>query len=86
MATEIHYSYNLITAATEKKLNEYIASAVKEPEKTETFRKHFVATFWLWFEVTRDDPLQNNDGPRFMELQLAFPDVAQELAAFDAAD
>lgn len=82
--TDTNYSYRAITAATEKKLNEYIASAANEPEKTETCRDHFIATFWLWFEVTRDDPQQDKDGPRFMDLLLEFPDVAQELAAFDA--
>ncbi|KFX10713.1 hypothetical protein KCQ_05581 [Pectobacterium atrosepticum ICMP 1526] len=76
--SETMYSYSAITAATEKKMKQYIDYAVKEPEKTETFRDHFVATFWLWFEVTRDDPKQDNDGPRFLDLQLAFPDVSEE--------
>lgn len=84
--TENNYSYSIITAATEKKMKQYISDALKEPEKVKGYRSAFGGTFNLWFEITRDDPQQNNDGPRLMELALEFPDTAEELAAFDAAE
>lgn len=84
--TETTYLYSAITAATEKKMKQYIRDALKEPEKVKGYRSAFGATFTLWFEITRDDPQQNHDGPRLMELALEFPDTAAELAAYDAAD
>lgn len=71
--TNINYSYSSITVATEAKLNEYISYALKEPEKTKGFQAAFNGTFWLWFELTRGEPEQDRDGPRFLDLVLEFP-------------
>lgn len=67
------YSYSLITEKTEKSLNEYVSSAMQQPENTKNFQSAFNGAFWLWFELTRDHPEQDKDGPRFLELVLKFP-------------
>lgn len=71
------YSYQAITAITEKRLNEFLEQAKAAPENTEKFLSYFVTTFQLWFEITQQDPplQQEQDGPRFLDLIPQFPET-----------
>jgi hypothetical protein len=71
-----NYSYQAITAATEKRLNRYVEDARNNPEKAKAFHQHFIGAFWLWFDLTHDEtnPDRDADGTRFMDLQLKFPE------------
>ncbi|WP_347449285.1 hypothetical protein [Pantoea stewartii] len=76
------YSYEAITAITEKRLNEFLAQAKAAPESTEKLLSNFSATFWLWFEITQQDPppQQEKDGPRFLDLIPQFPESEEDQA------
>lgn len=71
------YSYQAITAITEKRLNEFLEQAKAAPENTEKFLSDFITTFQLWFEITQQDPppQQEKDGPRFLDLIPQFPET-----------
>ncbi|MEN4807282.1 hypothetical protein [Pantoea agglomerans] len=71
------YSYQAITAITEKRLNAFLEQARAAPENTEKFLSDFVTTFHLWFEITQQDPppQQEKDGPRFLDLIPQFPET-----------
>ncbi|ECB6714014.1 hypothetical protein E0V51_23280 [Salmonella enterica subsp. enterica serovar Hvittingfoss] len=73
---EKKYSYNSITAATENALNKYICDALACPQKAEIFQAGFNGAFWLWFDLTRDEPSEDRDadGTRFLDLILKFPE------------
>lgn len=72
------YSYQEITAVTEKRLNQFIVEAIANPENVDTYQNSFVNTFWLWYEITRDEtnPDRDADGTRFMDLLMEFPEKA----------
>lgn len=74
------YSYQAITAVTEKRLNEFLEQARAAPENTETLLSYFSATFQLWFEITQQDPTpqQDKDGPRFLDLIPQFPEPEED--------
>ena len=69
------YSYNAITAITERTLHKYVSQAQTYPEKAKELQSAFNGAFWLWFELTREGtgPDRDADGTRFLDLVLEFP-------------
>lgn len=79
--TEKKYSYNAITAITEKLLNKYVEDAIANPETAKQCHDCFNGAFYLWFNITKDEtsPDRDADGTRFMDLHLKFPQPPHEL-------